>query len=76
MKLLLTKHFDGEVVETLGEAKTQDELIKILYDWKAKEEKKKSSKYRIQPYNVFTLTNSGTVIDFGDYIWFCKIPNV
>lgn len=76
MKLQLTKHFDGDIVETLYEANTQEELMSFFEKWKNDEEHRQHPRFRICPYNVFTKLPTGTIIDFGDYIWFCKIPNV
>lgn len=72
MKLYLTKNFDGDVVETLCEANTQEEVMSFFETWKINEAHKQNPRFRICPYAIFTNVPDGTVIDFGDYTWFCK----
>lgn len=70
MKLYVTRGIDGEMVKTLGEAKSKTQAWKKIYEFK--DESKDHLK--VESYDrVLKLGEGKLAIDFGDYSKFILI---
>lgn len=72
MRLVLTKGFDGEEVQLIGESTELSVLNKIKHSFLNKGDTIR--KYRVVPFETHTLKeDGGMVIDFGDYEYFMRV---
>lgn len=72
MRLVLTKGFDGEEVQLIGESAELSVLNNIKHGFLNKGDTIR--KYHIVPFETHTLKNDGDmIIDFGDYEYFMRV---
>ena len=74
MKLHVTRGIDGDVMKTLGEVASKDQLWKKICQFK--DETKKAREAKVESYDrILKLGEGRLAIDFGDYSLFLLVES-